>query len=211
MSEAYLLIYDEDQGRSAVKSFRLKPPEDGPKDSLSVFAIPAKPGRYSCRIIVQNAETGIAARGSASISFANPVAASVWLDPPLLLRAATGWADIGVSPEATLSGLFGYDPQKYAPISGPLPPGPQRVLAAIRLSLGVPEIELDFTATDAQGTDKIEVPVTMIETHQVKSLRTCLIELTFGGLKPGPHTLTVVARDKAGVQENEAKATFTVK
>jgi VWFA-related protein len=210
-SDAYLLIYDEDQGRSAVKSFRLKPPEDGPKDSLSVFAVPAKPGRYSCRIIVQNAETGFAARGSASISFANPVAAAVWLDPPLLLKAATGWADLGVSPETTLSGLFGYDPEKYAPITGTLPAGPQRVLAAVRLSLGVPEIELDFTATDAQGTEKIEIPVTVIETHQVKSLRTCVIELTFGGLKPGPHTLTIAARDKSGAEANETTAAFTVK
>ncbi|MGZ5454643.1 MAG: VWA domain-containing protein, partial [Candidatus Aminicenantales bacterium] len=210
-SDAYLLIYDEDQGKSAVKSFRLKPPEDGPKDSLSVFAVPAKPGRYSCRIIVQNAETGFAARGSASISFADPVAAAVWLDPPLLLKAATGWADLGVSPETTLSGLFGYDPEKYAPIMGTLPAGPQRVLAAVRLSLGVPEIELDFTATDAQGTEKIEVPVTVIETHQVKSLRTCVIELTFGGLKPGPHTLTIAARDKSGAEANETTAAFTVK
>lgn len=210
-SEAYLLIYDEDQGRSAVKSFRLKPPEDEPKDSLAVFAVPAKPGRYSCRIIVQNTETGIAARGSASISFANPVAASVWLDPPLLLKAATGWADIGASAETTLSGLFGYDPQKYAPITGTLPAGPQRVLAAIRLSLGVPEMQLDFTATDAQGTDKIEIPVTLIETRQVKSLRTCLIELTFGGLKPGPHTLTIAARDKSGAEANETTLAFTVK
>jgi hypothetical protein len=107
--------------------------------------------------------------------------------------------------------LFGYDPEKYAPIMGVLPAGPQKVLAAVRLSLGMPEIELDFKATDAQGQDKIEVPVTVIETHQVKALRTCLVELTFGGLKPGPHTLTIAARDKSGAEANETTAAFTVK
>ena len=210
-TDAYLLIYDEEQGRSAVKSFRLKTPEGGATDALAVFAVPTKPGRYSCRIIIQNAETGVAARGSASISFANPVAASVWLDPPLLLREATGWADLGAAPEMTLSGLFGYDPKKYAPIGGELPAGPQRVLAALRLSLGLPEIELNITATDAQGTVKTDVPVTVIETHQVKSLRTCLLELTFGDLKPGPHTLTIRARDLSGAEGNETTAVFTVK
>jgi hypothetical protein len=210
-SDAYLLIYDEEQGKSAVKSFRLKPPAGGPTDTVAVFAAPAKPGRYSCRIIVQNAETGVAARGSASISFASPVAASVWLDPPLLLREATGWADLGEAPETTLSGIFGYDPAKYAPLTGPLAAGPQRVLAAVRLSLGLPEVELDITAAEAQGTVKSEVPVVVVDTKQVKSLRTCLIELTFGDLKPGPHTLTVRARDRSGAEGNETTATFTVK
>ncbi len=210
-TDAYLLIYDEDQGRSAVKSFRLKTPKGGFTDALAVFAVPTKPGRYSCRVIVQNAETGAAARGSASISFTNPVAASVWLDPPLLLMEATGWADLGAAPETTLSGIFGYDPKKYAPIGGELPAGPQRVLAAVRLSLGLPDVELDITATDALGTVETDVPVTVIETHQVKSLRTCLLELTFADLKPGPHTLTIRARDLAGAEGNETTAVFTVK
>lgn len=210
-SDAYFLIYDEERGKSAVKSFRLKPPAGGPGDALAVFAVPAKPGRYSCRIIVQNAETGVAARGSASISFADPAAAPVWLDPPLLLREAAGWADLGAAPEATLSSIFGYDPAKYAPLAGPLSPGPQRVLAVVRLSLGMPEVELDITAAEAQGTVKSEVPVVVVNTRQVKSLRTCLIELTFGDLKPGPHTLTIRARDKSGAEGNETTAAFTVK
>jgi len=210
-SDAYFLIYDEEQGKSAVKSFRIKAPVDGPKDSVAVFAVPTKAGRYSCRLIVQNAETGAAARGSASISFANPVAAAVWLDPPLLLKAAAGWADLGAAPESTLSGLFGYDPAKYAPLIGPLAPGPQRVLATVRMSLGVPQMELDLTATEAQEAAKSEVPVTMLETRQEKSVRWCVIELTFGDLKPGRHTLTVAARDKSGAQANASTAVFTVK
>ncbi len=210
-SDAYLLIFDEGQGKSAIKSFRLKPPDGGPKDSLAVFAVPAKAGRYSCRIIVQNAETGLAARGSAAVSFVNPVPATIWLDPPLLLKAATGWADLGAAPELTLSGLFGYDPAKYAPLTGPLPAGPQTVLAAIRLSLGLPEAELDLTAIEAQGEAKIEVPVTVVQTHQEKSARWYVVEITFGDLKPGPHTLTIAARDKAGTQGNKTTTSFTVK
>jgi VWFA-related protein len=210
-SDAYLLIFDEEQGRSAIKSFRLKPPDGGPKDSLAVFAVPAKAGRYSCRIIVQNTETGLAARGSAALSFTDPVPAAIWLDPPLLLKAATGWADLGAAPGMTLSGLFGYDPAKYAPFTGPLPAGPQTVLAALRLSLGLPEAELDLTAIEAQGEAKIEVPVTVIETRQEKSARWYVIEITFGDLKPGTHTLTIFARDKAGTQGNKATTSFTVK
>jgi len=139
------------------------------------------------------------------------VAATVWLDPPLLVKAATGWADLGAAPDATLSALFGYDPHKYAPLIGPLPAGPQRVLAAVRLSLGVPDMELGFAATDTLDGAAIEVPVTEIEKRQEKSTRWGLIELAFGDLKPGTHTLTLVARDTSGTEANRTTLVFTVK
>lgn len=210
-TDAYLLIFDEGQGKSAVKSFRLKLPEGGPWHALPVFALPAKPGRYTCRIIVQNTETGLAARGSASISFANPVPSPIGLDTPLLLKEEAGWADLGAAPETKLSALFGYDPAKYAPIIAALPAGPQVAYVALRLSLGAPAMELDYTATDILGDEKIEIPATLVDSRQDKSLRTCLLELTFGGLKPGPHTLVIKVKDKSGAEANEAKIGFVVK
>ncbi len=210
-TDAYLLIYNEEQGRTAVKSFRMKPPAEGTKDSITVFAVQTKPGRYSCRMIIQNTETGVAARGSASVSFANPVASTVWLDPPLLLKASTEFADIGAAPEATLSAIFGYDPGQYAPVTGDLPAGPQRVFAALRCTMGEPNAELDVTASEAQGAAKSVVPLDVVDKHQVKSLRFYLLELNFGDLRPGSHTLTIAVRDRAGVQTNETTATFTVK
>jgi VWFA-related protein len=210
-ADAYFLIFDEEQGKSAVKSFRVKALDKGAEQAVAVFAVPTKPGRYTARIIVQNAETGAAARGSASLGFENPVAATVWLDPPLLLKAATGWADLGAAPEATLSALFGYDPAKYAPLVGPLPAGPQRVLAAVHMSLGVPDMQLGFTATDTLDGAPIEVPVTEVESRQEKSTRQCLIELAFGDLRPGTHTLTLVARDTSGTEANKTTLAFSVK
>jgi VWFA-related protein len=210
-SEAYLLLYDEVQGKSAVKNFRLKAPEGGPRDSVAVFVVPVKPGRYSCRIIVQNGETGLAVRGTGSLSFDNPVAASIWLDPPLLIQEASGWADLGAAPEATLPALFGYDPAKYAPLVGEVPAGPQRILAALRLSLGDPTMELDIVATIGQGQDRTEVPVTVLGTRQERTLRMCLVELAFADLKPGRQTLTIAAKDKAGPERNETKTTLVVK
>ncbi|HSQ79244.1 MAG TPA: hypothetical protein VLN41_01490, partial [Candidatus Bathyarchaeia archaeon] len=87
----------------------------------------------------------------------------------------------------------------------------QTVLAALRLSLGAPAVELDYTATDILGDEKIEIPVTLLGSRQDKALRTCLVELTFGGLKPGPHTLVIKAKDKNGADANETKLGFLVK
>ena len=210
-TDAYLLVIDEEQGKSAVKSFRLKPPEGGPWNILPVFAVPAKPGRYTCRIIIRNGETGRAARGSAGTSFSNPVPSAIGLDTPLLVREAAGWADLSAAPETMLSAIYGYDPAKYTPVTEALSSGPQTVLAALRLSLGAPAVELDYTATDILGDEKIEIPVTLLGSRQDKALRTCLVELTFGGLKPGPHTLVIKAKDKNGADANETKLGFLVK
>ncbi|HPW17958.1 MAG TPA: hypothetical protein PLP83_06220, partial [Candidatus Aminicenantes bacterium] len=133
------------------------------------------------------------------------------LDPPLLLREEAGWANFGAAPETTLPALFGYDPAKYAPLLGALAAGPQRVPAALRLSLGAPSVELDITATDALEAEEAGVPVTVVETRQERSLRTCLLELAFGDLKPGVHTLTISARGKAGAEGNTASTTFVVR
>jgi hypothetical protein len=51
----------------------------------------------------------------------------------------------------------------------------------------------------------------VVQTRQEKSSRWYVIEITFGDLKPGPHTLTISARDKAGTQGNKTTTSFTVK
>ena len=163
-----------------------------------MFAVPLNPGRYSCRIIVQNAETGRGARGSASVVVPKAAAAALWLDPPLLLKEETGSGEIGAAPESTLSALFGYDPAKYAPWAGALPAGPRRVYAAVRCALAAPETELAFTAADSSGGVDTDMPVTVVDARPAKNLKTCLIELPFAGLAPGTHTLTVRARDVSG-------------
>jgi VWFA-related protein len=210
-AEVYLLLSDEDKGRTAIKNFRIKLPVDGPKACFPTFMVPLNPGRYSCRIVVQNAETGLGARASASLVIPKAAASSVWLDPPLLLETDTGGLDLGAAPEATLSALFGYDPGKYAPLVGALPSGPQRIHAALRITLGVPEVELEITASDSQAAARSDVAVTVLDVRQTKSLRSYLLELAFGGLKPGLHTLTIVAKDKAGGQGSETTISFSVK
>ena len=79
------------------------------------------------------------------------------------------------------------------------------------MSLGVPDMQLGFTATDTLDGAPIEVPVTEVESRQEKSTRQCLIELAFGDLRPGTHTLTLVARDTSGTEANKTTLAFSVK
>jgi len=212
-ADAYLMIFDEDQGRTSIKNFRLSPPKGDPKSCFPAFIVPLNSGRYTCRIVVQNMETGLGARGSAAIVIPKTPPAVLWLDPPLLLGLDPESTDIGVAPEATLAAVFGYDPATYAPLAGDLPPGPQRVYASLRCTMGAPEADLEISAatSDAPGSDRTEVPVAVLDTRQTKSLRIYLLELPLTELKPGPHTLTITAREKVAGLEASASTTFTVK
>jgi VWFA-related protein len=210
-AEAYLLIYDEGQGRSAIKSFRIKPPQEGYADLYPVFAVPLNPGRYTCRLIVQNTETGRGARGQAAFVVPKPGAAPLALDPPLLLDERAGATESGADANSTLSALFGHDPAKYAPWTGPLPAGPRRVYAAVRCALTAPETELAFTAADTVDGIRTEVPATVVSARTARNLRQCVVELAFGALAPGTHTLTVEARDPSGTMRGEATASFAVR
>jgi hypothetical protein len=75
----------------------------------------------------------------------------------------------------------------------------------------MPEMVLDLAAKDALEAAKVDVPVTVLETRQEKSVRWCLVELAFGDLKAGSHTLTIAAKDTSGAQTNASATTFTVK
>mgnify|MGYP001030105122 FL=1 len=210
-AEAYLLIYDEVQGRAAIKNFRVKPPEGSAGDIYPVFAVPLNPGRYTCRIIVQNTATGRGARGQAAFVVPKAAAAALALDPPLLLDERAGATEAGADANSTLSALFGYDPAKYAPWTGQLPAGPRRVFAAVRCALTTPEVELAFTAVDTVEGTRTEVPATVVSARTARNLRQCVVELAFGALAPGAHTLTIEARDPSGTMRGEATAAFAVR
>ena len=107
--------------------------------------------------------------------------------------------------------MFGHDPARYAPWTGPLPAGPRRVYAAVRCALTTPEVELAFTAVDAVDGTRTEVPATVVSARTARNLRMCLLELAFGALAPGAHTLTVEARDPSGTLRGEAAAAFAVR
>jgi VWFA-related protein len=212
-AEAYLMIFDEGQDRTAIKSYRLKLPEGERSEYFPAFILPINPGRYTCRFVIQNLDTGLGARGTTSIVIPQPESSALWLDPPLLLELARSGEDLGASPEATISAVFGYDRESYAPLVGDVSAGSSRLEAALRCTLGSPDFELGISAVleDAQTGEAVDVPVAVLDQKQTGAVRTYVLELTPAGLKPGSYTLTVCAAEKNGRVESFASTELTVK
>jgi VWFA-related protein len=215
-AEAYLLLLDESGEVSMIKRFKLSLPDEK-LDITSLFPsflLSVKPGRYTCRLVLRNMETGRGARGTAAIVVpAAAAAAPLVLDPPLLLAADTRSQDLAGSDAGLLSGIYGYDRNAYAPLAGAVPAGQTRLVAALRCSSNAPNPDFEISANlrEAAAPAATDVPVSVIRKTQSGQTSLILTELATGELRPGRYTLQIVAKEKGGSETGSANLDFVVK
>jgi len=213
-AEAYLLLLDEAGEVSVVKRFKLDLPQDtaGKDTFFPTFLLPARPGRYTCRLVLRNMETGLGARGSASLVLPGTLGAPLTLDPPLLLTPDRRSLDLSAAEEGRLSVLFGYDADTYAPLTGDAPAGLSRVFVALRCTSDAPNpaIEVSASLGEANAATLAGVPVSVVGRSQDGPTALVLAEIATGELRPGRYTLRIEARDAAG-RAAASVVEFTVK
>ncbi len=198
--EVFLLMFDDDGNLATIKRFQPVLPEAEKDIYYPVIVFTAKPGQYTCRLILRNMETGRAARGTASLSFSDSSGVPLWLDPPLLLLPDTRAAELAASSETSFSGLFAYDPATYVPVVGKVPAGTGRLLAALRCTSGGMKSEFDISAAlvETGSQTRTEVPVAILDQSPEGPTIRFLLEFALGDLKPGPYVLYLVAKDREG-------------
>jgi len=212
-AEAYLLLMDEKGDVAYIKRFHLAVPATGKETLFTSFLLPVKPGRYVCRMVVRNMDTGRGARGWAPLVVPQPVSAVLSLDPPLLLAPETNSLDLTASPGGSLAGLFGYDPDAFAPLIGDIAAGTAKLYAALRIPGGKAAAGLTVTASllDAATSARSEVPVSILKSGADGTTKLLLLELSTGELKPGRYTLEFAAEEPGTGMTAVSSAAITVK
>jgi VWFA-related protein len=212
-AEVFLLLSDEDRGKTAVKNFRIKTPDVAKEAYFPVFFLPADPGRYTCRMVLQNKVTGLGARGSANLVIPALKEAAVHVDPPLLLELNPKSGDIGSRDEATLHAAYGYDPASYAPRFGDYAEGTTKILAALRCRLAesIEEAGISAFLADPAGAERVNVPVTIVNRGRQGEGLTFLIELATPPVKAGAYTVTISVNSKDGSPLGRTETRITVK
>jgi VWFA-related protein len=214
-SEAYLLLLDENGDIALIKRFKLTLPEDkaGKETFFPTFLLSVKPGRFTCRLVLRNMETGRGARGSAALVIPGASAGPIVLDPPLLLTLDPRSKDLAASEAGSLSSLFSYDPDSYAPLVGDVPTGLAKVFAAVRCSADVPDADFDFSASlaGAASQARADLPVSVLKRSRDGRTVLTLLELGTGELRPGSYNLQVVAKAKGGPSTSSATVEFVVR
>jgi len=216
-SEAYLLLLDESGEISLIKRFKLPLPDEpsGRETFFPSFVVEARPGRTTCRLVLRNMETGLGARGSASLVMPGAAGgAPIVLDTPLLLVPDTHSLGFAAPGEATPAALFGYAPDAYAPLVGDVAAGSDRLFAALRCSSAAPAPDLRFSAALGAADGAVlaaEVPVTVVGTSREGPTTRALVGVATGGLRPGRYSLRLEAKDAAGGPAATAVLEFTVR
>lgn len=212
-AEAYLLLVDDKGDVASIKRFTLPALSTAKERLFPSFLLPAKPGRYSSRVVLRNLETGRAARGASPLVVPPEKAEVLIVDPPLLLAPDTGSADLAAAPGSSVAGLFGYDPNAYAPLVGAVPAGLDKLTAALRIQGGAGLTALTVTAAlvDAATSARTDVPITVIRQTDDGPTRLLVVDLATGGLKPGLYTLECAAKEPSSGESPVASVGFTVK
>jgi VWFA-related protein len=212
-AEAYLLLIDDKGDVASIKRFAILDLTTGKETLYPSFLLPAKPGRYACRVVVRNLETGRAARGGASLTVPPEKVAVLVLDPPLLLAPDARSQDLPASPEGSPARLFGYDPGAYAPRVGEMMAGTAKLHAGLRVQGGAAATGLEVTAAlvDTATTVRSEVPVAILRQSDDGPARLFFVELATGELKPGRYTLEFAVTEPATGESAASSLEFKVK
>lgn len=212
-SEAYLLLFDDKGDMAAIKKFRLAIPETGKETLIPSFLMTVKPGTYTCRLVLRNMETGRGARGRIPLTIPAAGPAGFSLGPPLILVPAAGSLDLAASPEGSLSDIYGYDPNAYAPLLGEVPSGLKKVHAALRVSGFTAGAAVEITASFSDGSSStpMEVPVSVLKEGGDRSDRTLLVEVALNEPAAGRHIVEFTAREKGSDAVAVASTALTVK
>lgn len=171
------------------------------------------PGKYKCRLVLRNPETGRGAVASSSVQVPKTLEQGIKLYPPLLLKQENNAFYLN-NPPAT--NIYPFDTQHYFPLVEHLEQGTSHVWAAVRCSFSgiqLPNIQLSANLIhSASGTGRaIPATITILNRYHDNDTVILLLSIQTEGLKPGDYFLYLFAVDDQTQSRSGANTTFTVK
>ncbi len=181
------------------------------------------PGKYECRIIIRNLETGKAAVASASVAIKENPAAGVRLFPPLLLipdkeafymRASKAAKENKEREPLSLNDIYPLLSNQHTPLVGCLESGTSKLLAILRCSVvEIPEPEIDISAylVERESAQKAPLVLSILSSKAQGEADILLLELQLPELKTGDYTLEISAEEIKTHSKSEVATQFRVR
>ncbi len=168
------------------------------------------PGKYKCRLVIRNPETGRGAVASSSVQVPKNQKRGIKLYPPLLLKQDTDAyylsEPLGVYPLAS---------REYFPLVDPLPQGTNHLRAAVRCEL--PEAkpaDIQLSANlihSSSGTGgAVPATITILDRYHDIDTEIFLLSIQTEELKPGEYFLYLFAVDGHTKSRSGTNAAFQV-
>jgi hypothetical protein len=169
------------------------------------------PGKYKCRLVIRNSETGRGAVASSSVFVPKKPDHGIKLYPPLLLRQEKDAFYL-----RELSAVYPFDSSQYSPLVEKLEQGRKSVWAAVRCSFsGIqpPDIQLsaNLIHNSANTGRAIPATITILQRYHDVDTEIFLLEIQTERLIPGKYFLYLFAVDSLTQSRSGTNTTFEVK
>ena len=181
-----------------------------PDETAFVFSqASAPPGRYRCRIVIRNLETGAAAVAAATTIVPLKKEKGLQIYPPLFLKPDRGGhylkellprARGGRTQADMIAETFLFDPAQYVPQIEKTLKRNSEVWASVRCTFAggqAREIKLSAFLYDKQTRQQIPVPLTIIAKKDGAGLKSYFVNFKIPEVEPDEYRFCLVAEDPA--------------
>lgn len=193
----------------------------GPETILHYSTLALAPGRNDCRIVIRNLDSGKAAVGACSIELPGKSTAALKIYPPLLLSAGPaapylhidGQDKDAAAKSVSLSQLYPFPAKQFVPLLDELESGARLLYAELRCAGAdsrEPELRLS-AGLKAEATDfETSIPCHVIDRVGGDDGDIFFLEFEIPDLKPGRHSLQILAEDDATNSSARTASWFSV-
>jgi VWFA-related protein len=220
--EVVTLVFDGRHDLAALRRVESKLPEEAPADVITVNGCALKPGRYDCRVVVRDLESGAAAVASGKIELTGPMPESGQVFSPLLLRPGSpsiylenqeGAAE--AEGEEGRPGIYDFDRARFCPIiGGEIPAGSPNIAAVVPFIIrGSRALRAEFEAklVEASSGRTTLVALTSLSKPKFGKTESIFIEFSLAGVPPGSYEFVVSAVDKDSGLASEARTPIEIR
>jgi len=188
------------------------------ESAVSESRVSLPPGRYDCRVVLRNMETGKGARGSDQVNVPDTQKLKLKLFPPLFLKLEEGAMFIEEESKdqkkIDFSEIYPFDQTQYVPLLKELDQVPPRLVAIVRCqaaNITQPEISFSGYLADPALSMTIPLSFSMINRTQRENAWIYSLEFQIRTLKPGAYTLYLSANENTKKASASVSADLVVK
>ena len=199
--ELVTLVLNERDDPVARRQTKPDPGKVRGRDIVFTSEAPLGPGTYRCRIILRDLEMGDAAMAYASVTIPAKPGGGLKLFSPFLLtsyRATVSWEGEAGKSGRRWTDIYGYDPAKYSPLAGDVPPGARSIYMVVPYTFSAissGEASLRAAMIDASTGSRIEVPCSIIAKTRNEGRAAQLLEIGLDGIPRAKYLLYVYGED----------------
>jgi hypothetical protein len=221
-TEIVFLVFDERQNLVGHRGIRVKDPNFYQKNVYTYAMFPLGPGKFECRAVVRNLETGEGSVASSSIFIPDHSPDKIRLYPPLILimQGDASYLDIGSDDKRVgkgeylaLSGVYPYDAAQYSPLIRETAGANEKILVVARCSL--PDItgtEMKLLARLSHESTGEKIPLQFtLKTTLPEGTVILFSEIRTEDLRPGKYYLYLYAQDTNSQLKAHTNTSFLIK